>query len=716
MKTCMILEVNNKKAIVIFPDGEIREVRAKPGWKAGQTVSADKDPKKIKPLFVAAACLLLVFAVITPPAINMNTGLDDNSNNIAIGDPSVIASSVEKSDNDYKNVFDVLDTAYNDDLIVNYSEEVPPVESAPSPALSDEPLGLYDKGGSAAKSEIDSISDQGGNKEPAYSDTNIQVEGIQEADIIKTDGQYIYALNSKNLIILKANDGKPEIMAKIKQKDSEGQYFEMYIENGKLMAIRNTSDSDDGDISKMRTQVDIFDLTDPEDPAKIKSLAQSGRYVDSRMSGGYLYLISDYTPDRQAFDKTKPESFLPQLYNGDQKESVRSKDIVICPVNDSPSYTVMGSIDVSSAQDFHDTKSILSNTGEVYVSTENIYMTTFTDEYIKTKDKGITANTNSTQLTKLGYDKGKFGSTKTATIPGYVQGQFFMDEYNGTFRVVTDAYWDGTWNRKSETKPEGLDFDAEAFRYDGAYYVSGSYTALFTLDENLNEMGKIINIAPGEELYSCRFMDDYAYFVTFKQVDPLFTADLSDPKNPRLIGELKIPGFSEYMHPYDDGLLLGVGSDADEDTGMTGDPKLSMFDNSNPKKIKEKHTLIIGEYDYTEVADNHKAILVDSDKKLIAFPSGGTYLVFTYDKKDGFKQIAKMSYKDSYEYEYTENVIRGLFIDSSFYVITPNMVKTFDMDNDFKTIDKLKINTDAEPVYYDSYPYYGIIEDRVIIE
>ena len=728
MKTCMILEINNGKAVVIFPDGKMDEIKARSDWKVGQTVSAGNTNKASRSVLAVAACFVLVFAAITPFAVNYylsNPMLerDVNENLLALGDPAIVATTLETADKDYSNVFDLIDSTYND-IEVDYGEDydgesnqIAPlknesvVEAKSSGAELADSFELFSGSGAGTAEEGNSGSVEKDSsadtftdiKDTDFSETNIQVEGIQEADIIKTDGQYIYAINSKNLIVLEANNGDPKILTKLEQDNKTGYYTEMYIEKSRLIAIKeSTPDTSKNDIS-FNTHVDIFDITDPAKPGKLNTFSQSGYYSDSRMANGYLYLISDYMTYQSAIDKEKRKTFLPEYCYGDKSQVAEPKDIKISPDCNYPSYTVLGSINVKEAKDFTDKKNFLSSSGEVYVSGNNIFLTG-ADNYINTEEKGVSIESDATQIIKLSYKNGEFSDIKTATIPGYVQGQFFMDEYKDTFRVVTHANWYG----ESKSKPQGIiaEYDGE-----GLYYSYGSYTALFTLDNDLNELGKIIDIAPGEDLYSCRFMEDYAYFVTFRQVDPLFTADLRDPENPKLVGELKIPGFSEYMHPYDDGLLLGLGSDADENTGRVGNLKLTMFDNNNPKNIKEKHTLIINGFDYTEAADNHKAILVDSDKKLIAFPSGGVYLVFTYDKKNGFKQIAKMTYEDDNDYEYWENVIRGLYINDTFYIITPNIIKTFDMQNDFAAIKRLRINEGAEPV-----GSYGYIMENMIID
>ncbi|MDR0357649.1 MAG: beta-propeller domain-containing protein, partial [Clostridiales Family XIII bacterium] len=237
----------------------------------------------------------------------------------------------------------------------------------------------------------------------------------------------------------------------------------------------------------------------------------------------------------------------------------------------------------------------------------------------------------------------------------------------------------------------------------------GQSSSLFTLNQDLEVIGEIRGIAPNERVYSCRFMEDIAYFVTFRQVDPLFSADLSDPAAPKLIGALKIPGFSEYLHPYAPGLLFGLGRDADEDTGVAGDIKLSMFDISNPADAKEKYKMILQGLRASEAESNHKAIVVNAGKRLIAFPSDRCYIVCGYDVETGFSRRATISlYEDNAAYfngyYYGGEGLRGLFIGNVFYAISPNSVNAYDMDNDFAKLGTASVGDGAMPV--NRYAYY----------
>lgn len=702
MKTCLILEINNNKATVLFPDGDMKEVPAKDGWKVGQTVSARQTDKRMRPMFVTVACIFLAFMVITPFAINIGGFMNDSDeilSDVNI-EPSIEPVDVQVADGDLGNVMELIDECIDDNGGLSYDEgihalaDMSPMELAPSSSAESD---------SGSSTEI--AEGVGGLKD--FSDTNVQVEGIQEADIIKTDGKYIYAINSKNLVILKANDGNPKVVAKINQPTKKDKntglltdiYIEMFLEGDKLVAIKSTTKSEKSvknSDSKKFVQADVFDVEDPSEPSLINSLSQSGAYESSRMADGYLYIISNQDMYNLNIDKDNPRSYIPECYSGDTRKNVSAKDIVVCPENDVLSYTNINSFKVDTPVDFTSSKSILGNSDNIYVSSDNIYIANSYYDYraIKSKDGESQKYVDGSQIFKIPYSNGELKNVISVIIPGTIYNQFNMDEKDGVLRLVTQVYWYS-------------DYD------------DGTYTALFTLDKNLKKLGEITGIAEDENLYSSRFMGDYAYFVTFLNVDPLFSVDLSDPKNPKIKDRLKIPGFSDYLHPYSDGLLLGLGNDADEDDGEIGSLKLSMFDNSKPSNIKEKHTLIIDNYDYSEASSNHKAILVDADKSIIAFPAGGDYLIFSYNEKDGFKQVKAIEYNDNNsgdsedyydEYYYEENIIRGLFIDDVFYIITPNNVQTYDMDDGLKAMADLRINKGAKPVNSNSYFEDIIIE------
>ena len=210
-----------------------------------------------------------------------------------------------------------------------------------------------------------------------------------------------------------------------------------------------------------------------------------------------------------------------------------------------------------------------------------------------------------------------------------------------------------------------------------------STNSLYVLDENLETVGGIHDLAEDENVYSARFMGDTGYFVTFRQVDPLFSVDLSDPENPKITGELKIPGFSEYLHPYGEGLLLGIGMDVDENGMTTEGVKLSMFDISDPSSVQEVCTYVIENMYGTDVY-NYKAVFVDVEKNLFGFAAYGDsmkYYMFSYDEADGFREVFSRTLSGYGD-------IRGLYVNDTFYLVVGNTVQSFTM-NGFEKIDDI---------------------------
>ncbi|MDR3224962.1 MAG: beta-propeller domain-containing protein, partial [Clostridiales Family XIII bacterium] len=475
----------------------------------------------------------------------------------------------------------------------------------------------------------------------AYSDTNVQTEGVQEADVVKTDGNYIYTANSESICITAANNGHPDVLSEIDQVTDDGQvYFEMYISGDTLTLIRNGYNNLKGKDGKVKnptkngdidypgnqgmvdTSVDIYDVSDRENPHKVRSLSQSGRYTDSRMIGDKLYLISTYDDfDYASIDRKIPRTYVPLYFDGDRQVTSKPEDIAIPSQIESMSYMVISGIDTKGAK-FVSHESLLGESYTTYASQGNLYLTA-SKSANQREDIGryhVEYDSDCTRITRLSLKAGVVQVESSADVPGTVNDQFSLDEYDGFLRVVTtmDEYayvYYGENNEDEEYTEEYYDEeneDGEAlsrserdaksiaqiekkygqFDWYGDAIRSSRSTGLYILGMDLKTVGEVNNLAPGEDVYSCRFMGDVAYFVTFRNTDPLFSVDLSYPKQPRVLGKLKIPGFSEYLHPYADGLLFGLGSDADEDTGEVKSLKVSMFDNSQPFNVKEKDKLI----------------------------------------------------------------------------------------------------------------------------
>ena len=210
--------------------------------------------------------------------------------------------------------------------------------------------------------------------------------------------------------------------------------------------------------------------------------------------------------------------------------------------------------------------------------------------------------------------------------------------------------------------------------------------SLVILDKNLEKVGEVKDLAPDERVYSVRFMGDYAYFVTFRQTDPLFCVELKDPKNPKVLSALKIPGFSNFLFPFGEGKLLGIGMDADEITGRARNVKISMFDISNPADVKEASKFVT-KYYYSDATNSHKASLVDVKRNLIGFSAengnSGEYVIFKYEN-GSFKNVFSVNL-ESFDNAYS---VRGICIGNNLYIITEDFISAYDLDG-FKLINKL---------------------------
>ncbi len=536
------------------------------------------------------------------------------------------------------------------------------------------------KGGSMVKSEMtlsetmaeagaDSVNGEDG---PSFSTTNVQVEAVDEEDMVKTDGSYLYHLvrdYSKgadcSISIVKADGSQMEEVSRIEGLENIGGFYlqgdslvcveQLWIDTkvpSNVGVLKRLAGYDDFEYyTRSVTRITFFDIKDRSHPKKVSSLTTDGYVASSRISGGYFYLISQYTPYRTA-DPEDPDSFIP-IVNG---VAMDAASIIIPENTDTDSYLVVASVSLKDPTKFADSKAILSGGNQYYVSTDHIYVA-------DTQYRALDTDSVTTNLTVFAYKDGQITGQKSGTIKGEILDPFAMNEYNGYFRVVTtvDSY---------DVVEITDDLTGESLGY---HYENETRTnSLYVLDGNLQVVGKIEGLAEDEQVYSARFMGDTGYFVTFKQIDPLFSVDLSDPHNPKILGELKITGFSEYLHFYDENLLLGIGREVDPDTLRSEGLKLSMFDISDPSDVKEIDKMVFEDINYTEAYYDYKAVLIDPAKNLFGFPCEADvddtyvrqYRTFSYDPEKGFTQgICWTEDEDSW------TQARGAFIDKIFYIL-----------------------------------------------
>lgn len=486
-----------------------------------------------------------------------------------------------------------------------------------------------------------------------YSNTNVRQEGVDEADVAKTDGRYLYVLEDDgdyvSIVDTKINMKKiSEIKA---PKDETIEEFYLTEKNKKVVMICSNSSDDDYEdaedvtrsslISKQTegTQVVTYDVQDKKHPKKVGKVSQSGEYESSRISDGYLYLFSNYwVPEN--WKKKHPETYIPYV----DDSLMKAKDICLPDGMKGCMYEIISAIDLKHPDKIADSKAIFSEGGDAYVSNKNIY-------YYEEEWTG-NGKQEKTLLRKLSYKKGKLAVVAQKTFRGYLNDSFSIDEYDGYLRMVVTR---------------------------------GRTNAVYVLDQKLKLTGKITNLAKDERVYSARFLGDTGYFVTYKEMDPLFSVDLSNPKNPKILGRLKIPGFSNYLHFYGEDKLLGIGMDVDKKGDVTDGVKLSMFDISDKKNVKEEHKYTLKDVYSTDVEWDYKAALIDVEKNIIGFPAGGEnrqmYYLFNYTEEKGFQCNMK-------EKIYGSDALstRGIYIKDCLYVIHGNVLKAYSLKT-YKKVD-----------------------------
>lgn len=544
-----------------------------------------------------------------------------------------------------------------------------------------------------------------------YSTTNLQVENVDEADIVKTDGEYVYSLSNDTVYITYArNAADMAVVSKIEEPQSNMYPEDLIIQNNKLIVISGNND---------KTIVRIYDLTDKSNPNKIKQFELSKKYYTSRFLNGNLYVISSGLIDEEDNLQYIEDG---ENVNPDEPNAYKIKDIY------SRYQTIIASYNLNEVDSKIKVQSYLINIENAYISENNMYL--IDEEYsggsnptlanlygIKgvfgLKDIEIESRTASSSIYKFNFkDDGTVEYQTKNSVKGTTIDQFSLDEKDGNLRVAL-------------------------------YTTDGSRVVV--LDNDLKQIGESRYLAKGEKMYSARFMGDRAYLVTYKTVDPLYSIDLSDPTYPKVLGELKIPGYSTYLQPYDENHIIGFGFQTSENvyrnsygrvvstssriTGM----KMALFDVtdvSNPIVMSEE---VIGDSKTNStILENHKALLFDKEKNLLAIPiknytedlsmsdedniSTATsrytrylrnrsynkigYAVYNLDLETGFTfkglithDVDETKNNDNYTYSSFNNYsnsyisdIRGLYIDNTLYTVSEREIKANNLD----TLEQIK--------------------------
>ncbi|HEY9061455.1 MAG TPA: beta-propeller domain-containing protein [Pseudobacteroides sp.] len=544
-------------------------------------------------------------------------------------------------------------------------------------------------------SKSDSASYKSSN---SVSRTNTQVENIDEADIVKTDGKHIYYIKDRDLVIAKASpvDQMKVEFTKSFSLENLTPVEIMLYKNHISVVLGDGSSEYELDHpyyydNSQNTIVRTYNIANPKNPALERTLKLKGSYKSSRLIENKLYIIT--TSSVKSNDN---EIIYPEYYDTSTKQSTRDFDynnayylsssnkgihwvnyISVFPMDNQASPSIV--------------KAYAGNTDTIYVSEKYIYMAESSQAAIKMGLSDFWNNIDDSQRYDF-YNYGTYiyrikiqgdglGECDTTFVDGRLHNQFSMDEYNGNLRLAVQS---------------------SVFR--------DSSSSVYILDDKLKQIGFLNRLAPGEQIYSTRFMGDRLYLVTFRNVDPLFVIDLKDSRHPKVLGELKIPGYSEYLHPYDENHIIGFGKDTkggNEGFSWYQGIKMALFDVTDVNNPKEKFVEIIGDRGSDSgLLRNHKALLYMKHLGLMAFPVSvaektdnmanaiddwsfgrikfqGAY-VYNVSSSEGFKLRGKISHDTQSDIPAVSNdyitkdpsfIERILYIDDVLYTLSGNCIK-----------------------------------------
>jgi hypothetical protein len=556
---------------------------------------------------------------------------------------------------------------------------------------------------------------------PGVDGTNVQVAGVDEADILKTDGDYLYILSRRQLVLVDVRD--PAAAREVARVDLAGSPLAAYLDGDRLTVIAQDYDrSPAGDPAaganarlaiwspyawgRSRVVVTEFDVADRAKPTVLETTTLDGSYVDSRAVGGRTYVVlqndlgAAVSPalgapgaDRAAWlrrvGRAPLERLLPRFESRSAAGASRSGSLAKAAdtfrplAADDANLLTIAAFDAAGATPgpVASTSLVTSWASTVYATPERLYVVT-----PRWDDGGERTIVHQFALGPA------ITLAASGEVPGRVLNQFALDEFDGRLRIATTINrWDGQGGNRSSS---------------GVYVLEAG-------SGRLDVVGKVEGLAPGEQIYSARFLGERAYLVTFRQVDPLFTLDLGTPTAPKVVGELKIPGFSTYLHPVGANYLIGIGRDADPETGRTRELQLSLFDVSDPAAPRRlaQHTLDHGamEWSSSEAEYDHHAVNYFPDRGLLVLPVSGSVpgpdadgdgrpdsyayrselRVFRVDPATGITPLGAVAHDST--------VRRGLRIDDALVSLSENTVKLNRLDAALSGLASVTLQTGDDP-------------------
>jgi len=599
----------------------------------------------------------------------------------------------------------------------------------------------------AVKEAAPGVAVQAAEAPPDYSPTNVQVEGVDEADVVKTDGRFLYVLTGQKVAIVRAH---PPAQARlVSELACEGWPLEAFVSGDRLVVFAAGP--------RGETFVRVYDVGDRSAPVLRRDLGVRGHYVTARMIDDYVYVILSLPLEAGPGEE---KIALPAF-------SVDGRVHVVPPTrvhyfafpDHYYRYTMVLALNVRDDAAAPAEKTFLTGISQhLYASRQHVYLTgpktpditpllrrllgglaelvpeelreevarirdansadgqkllevgALLEDYLATLDPEAAADLagriealraewhrelarqgDRTVIHKLGVAGAEIRYLGRGEVPGRLLNQFSMDEYGGHFRIATTT--------------EGFLFPERP----------ATRNNIFVLDENLQVVGKLTGLALSERIYAARFMGERAYVVTFRRVDPLFVIDLHDPRQPRVLGELKIPGYSDYLHPYDENHLIGIGREVDEPRGPEGQGtlivpppvreqgiKIALFDVSDPAAPKEMAKYVIeNPHSYSPALGDHRAVLFSREKNLLVIPVSlhppvrimtgpgkvpyeghhweGAY-VFHISLSEGIRLKGRISHGGTFTgagagKSFPEPVKRALYIEDTLYTVSESLVR-----------------------------------------
>lgn len=547
---------------------------------------------------------------------------------------------------------------------------------------------------------------------PDFSGTNVQVLGVDEPDIVKTDGKRIIALAEGVLVVIDVTGSEPKVESRLHIGNLAVQ--SLFLSGDTVLMFGSAwghqipvplieSDIQSPPIFQTPTmQVIEVDISDE---AKIvRTLTVDGQFVSGRMVGDSVRLVLSSGPvgfqwsfpegsglraERKAIEENReiirnstPENWIPYYLVTDGDGEVIDEDVLFdCDRAAHPedfsglNMLSVVTIDIGDGLDVTDSTGVLANGDTVYASAENLYVAT--QNWASWQwARGQTDDADEPNLVTTDIHKFDISDPETTEylatgrVEGFLLNQFAMDEHEGMLRVASTtqpAWWGG-----------------------GGFESQSMITVLEQDGGELTEVGFVDGLGKTEQIYSVRFLGDVAYVVTFRQTDPLYTIDLSDPTSPEVVGELKILGYSAYLHPLGDGLLLGVGQDATE-SGRTRGTQISVFDVSDPAHPKLVDKLTLSKGSNSEVEYDHHAFLYWEPTGLVMIPVQQYWwdsekesafigaIGLEVDSDGNLHEIRRVAHPGNEDWDWRARIHRSIVIGDSVYTISSKGIMKSDL-------------------------------------